>query len=181
MRIHATLHGSRANGPGLRSVCWVRGCSLHCPGCINPETWDRDGGFEIDWAELADDIVENSVLGTEGVTISGGEPLDQPASLYGLLSELRYMRPKWSVGIFSGYTQAEAAEIPEWPLIRATLDFAVLGRYDRTQPCNKPLVSSANQELVLLSPRYTLKDFPAQSEEVFIGPDGLCQITGYPR
>jgi hypothetical protein len=97
------------------------------------------------------------------------------------MRDIRRICPSWSFGLFTGYARAELCKIPAWAAIRATLDFAVMGRYDRTQTCNKPLVSSWNQELVLLSPRYTLNDFPAQSEEVFVGPDGLCQITGFAR
>ena len=181
MRVHALLSGSRANGPGLRSVCWFQFCPLHCVGCINPETWDWDGGYEEDVPHLAAQIVRESAEGTEGVTFSGGEPLAQPDALYSLIRDIRNMRPSLSFGLFTGYARAELCKIPAWTAIRATLDFAVMGRYDRSQPCNKPLVSSANQELVLLSNRYQLSDFPAQSEEVFIGPDGLCQITGFAR
>ena len=28
------------NGDGIRAVFWVTGCSHHCKGCHNPETWD---------------------------------------------------------------------------------------------------------------------------------------------
>jgi anaerobic ribonucleoside-triphosphate reductase activating protein len=162
-------------------VVWVQGCSLGCKGCVNPETWDADGGYEVHPNVIACRIIRNAAPNTEGLTISGGEPLQQGIELLYMIQEIKRLRPAWSVGLFSGYTESELRRIPRWTAIRATLDFAVLGRYDRTQACSKPLVSSANQELVLLSSRYTLNDFPAQSEEVFVGPDGLCQITGFAR
>ncbi|MCU0780030.1 MAG: radical SAM protein [Akkermansiaceae bacterium] len=43
LRLHAFLPRSRANGPGWRSVVWVQGCSLGCPGCFNPQTHDWEG------------------------------------------------------------------------------------------------------------------------------------------
>jgi hypothetical protein len=107
--------------------------------------------------------------------------MQQAIELRRMIREVKRLRPLWSIGLFSGYYESELQGNALWPTIRATLDFAVFGRYDRSQACNKPLVSSANQELVLLSSRYTLNDFPAQSEEVFVGPDGLCQITGFAR
>ena len=181
MRLHSILHGSRANGPNLRSVVWVQGCvGLECLGCVNPATHDPNGGMEIDPEDLAYQIIRDSVPGTEGLTLSGGEPL-QCDELLDFIGRVKFLEPDWTVGLFTGYARAELCKITAWTAIRATLDFAVLGRYDRTKPCNKPLVSSANQELVLLSSRYTLNDFPAQSEEVFVGPDGLCQITGFAR
>ena len=35
MLLHAIMPASRANGPGLRCVVFVQGCSLDCPGCWN--------------------------------------------------------------------------------------------------------------------------------------------------
>ena len=37
-----------ANGEGIRVVLWVNGCSLHCKGCHNPETWDFNSGKLFD-------------------------------------------------------------------------------------------------------------------------------------
>ena len=42
LRLHGFLPRSRANGPGWRSVVWVQGCSLGCPGCFNPQTHGRE-------------------------------------------------------------------------------------------------------------------------------------------
>jgi len=52
LRLHAFLPRSRANGPGWRSVVWVQGCSLGCPGCFNPQTHDRAEAGEV--AEVAE-------------------------------------------------------------------------------------------------------------------------------
>lgn len=38
MLIHSFVPASRANGPGLRAVVYVQGCSLKCHGCWNPDT-----------------------------------------------------------------------------------------------------------------------------------------------
>ena len=181
MRIHSTLFGSRANGPGLRSVIWTQGCWLACKGCINPDTHSETGGYEVNPRIIAQRLVRDSVPNTEGLTVSGGEPMQQAIELRRMIREVKRLRPLWSIGLFSGYYESELQGNALWPTIRATLDFAVLGRYDRTKPCPLPLTSSWNQELVLLSSRYTLNDFPAQSEEVFVGPDGFCQITGFAR
>lgn len=182
MKIHSLLHGSRANGPNLRSVVWVQGCGMvpKCPGCVNPDTWDFGGGTEVDPDVLARKIVQDAPLRTDGLSVSGGEPL-QCDELLDFIERVKFLEPDWTVGLFTGYRRSELCTIPAWTKIRATLDFAVLGRYDRAKPCPLPLTSSWNQELVLLSSRYTLNDFPAQSEEVFVGPDGLCQITGFAR
>ena len=33
-----------ANGPGMRVSLFVSGCTNHCPGCFQPETWDFEYG-----------------------------------------------------------------------------------------------------------------------------------------
>ena len=33
-----------ANGPGVRTVLFVSGCTRHCKGCFQPQTWDFDYG-----------------------------------------------------------------------------------------------------------------------------------------
>ena len=64
--------------------------------------------------------------------------------------------------------------------MRAYLDFAVMGRYDRTQPGTAPLRTSRNQKLVLFSRRYEEHDFREQIIEVAIAGDGKAVMTGFP-
>ena len=37
-----------ANGPGIRTSLFVCGCPIHCPGCFNPELWDKNSGKLFD-------------------------------------------------------------------------------------------------------------------------------------
>jgi anaerobic ribonucleoside-triphosphate reductase activating protein len=128
-----------------------------------------------------------------GFTVSGGEPLEQAAALEILVTALRRDIPALSVGLFSGYTERELANgrfrseelsaaqrTRSWKNIRACLDFAVLGRFNKWLPSSLPLVSSGNQELLLVSSRYSLDDFEDQGVEITIDADGLTQITGFP-
>ena len=81
MLLHALIPASRANGPGLRAVVFFQGCSLGCPKCWNPKTHPFHG------AEVTVDAVVQEVLraqaqhAIEGVTFSGGEPMQQADSL----------------------------------------------------------------------------------------------------
>ena len=174
MRVHATIAGSRANGPGIRSVIWVQGCvGMNCPGCFNEKTHSVYGGYEVDPETLAIDIVRLAEPGTEGVTVSGGEPLQQTLAVWTFMHSIKKLRPNWSIGMFSGYTGSEwgAGRI----VFAGYLDWAVLGRYDRTRPA-KGFCSSDNQELKIYR-RYCEADFQPM-KEVLIGEDGLTQITG---
>ena len=48
MNYHDITKEDMNNGDGLRSVLWLAGCSHHCKGCQNPQTWDENGGILFD-------------------------------------------------------------------------------------------------------------------------------------
>jgi anaerobic ribonucleoside-triphosphate reductase activating protein len=186
---------SLVNGPGRRAVVWLQGCEIHCPGCWNPASHLRTGGFAASAAELAAQIETAAhAYDLEGVTLSGGEPLHQISEIIELLSLLNHQLPALSTGLFTGYAENElnagkfhtylpstaAARHAQWCELRSLLDFAVLGRYNRHQPATAPLVSSRNQRLQLFSARYDLEDFQDPQFEISIEPNGLTQITGFP-
>ena len=70
---------SIVDGPGLRAVIWAQGCFHHCPGCHNPCTHNPFGGFEMDTADVIEQI--RSLRLQKGITLSGGEPFLQPLPL----------------------------------------------------------------------------------------------------
>lgn len=77
-----------ADGPGIRFVVFLQGCTLRCVYCHNPETWKTDSGETITARELMDQILRYQSYFSKngGVTISGGEPLLQGEFLCELLS-----------------------------------------------------------------------------------------------
>lgn len=71
------------DGPGIRVVIFMQGCSLRCLFCHNPEMWNKEGGKEYIPEEILDIILryKNYFDNSGGVTFSGGEPLFQPVFL----------------------------------------------------------------------------------------------------
>jgi anaerobic ribonucleoside-triphosphate reductase activating protein len=194
MLIHGFVGGSRVNGPGLRAVVYFQGCTLGCRDCWNPET-HAFAGKERSIAEVAGLVVSaHQERALEGVTFSGGEPMQQADALLALIESLRDRLPGLSFGMYSGYSQRELAsggywcrcELTQcakediWRGIRAHLDFAVLGRYAAGRPGQLPLRTSTNQKLALFSGRYREQDFEPQETEVHIDAEGLVQVTGFP-
>ena len=194
MLLHAFVPASRANGPGLRAVVYFKGCSLNCPGCWNPDSHNFHGD-DVSLACVVRKIeagMRRSAL--EGVTFSGGEPMQQAQALVKLMRDVRASAPTASMGMFTGYTEAELdaglyatrpkttpAERRElWRIVRSYLDFAVMGRYDRNQPGTAPLRTTRNQWLVLFSNRYEERAFAEQLVEVAIDQNGKAVLTGFP-
>ncbi len=177
VRLHHFLPHSRANGPGRRAVLWVQGCSLQCPGCFNPETHAFTGGELVTVADLFQQIV-NLQAKVEGVTISGGEPLQQLPSLLLLLQRLR-QETSLSILIFSGFTWSEIQKMPQAKTLLDTIDVLIAGRYKAEQHVARNLLGSANQQIHLLTNRYTRQDIETvPSTEVIISTDGQVIISG---
>ncbi|MBI2946940.1 MAG: radical SAM protein [Verrucomicrobia bacterium] len=111
LRLHSLLPCSRANGPGTRAVVWVQGCSLGCPGCFNPETHTVQGAESV----AVDDLLQRIVgLGDsiEGITISGGEPLQQRPAVVELLRRVK-AETALSVILFTGFRWEEVVGASE--------------------------------------------------------------------
>lgn len=105
-------YADTANGPGSRTCLFVSGCTHHCKGCFNEETWNFTFG-----QEYTNDI-ENKILESvkpsyiSGLTVLGGEPME-PENQRALLSLYRRIKEKVShatTWIYSGYTWEELTD-----------------------------------------------------------------------
>lgn len=176
IQLHAFESSSYANGPGRRAVVWLQGCTLGCPGCFNPTTHEPRGGYETEVEVLAGEIL--ALQGIEGVSISGGEPFQQPEALADLVHRLH--PTALSILVFSGYTLKRIQAMPHGPEILAAIDVLVAGPYIREQHLGHGLLGSTNQRLHLLTDRYQLGDFSQLPHgEVIIHRDGTMTVTGF--
>lgn len=92
VRVTDIQHFSLHDGPGIRTTVFLKGCSLKCPWCANPECispkLQDEFGYDISLDELEEEILKD--YGTDGgVTFSGGEPLLQIRFLEPLLKSLK--------------------------------------------------------------------------------------------
>ena len=80
-RISATESFGSVDGPGIRFIVFVQGCRYRCQYCHNPETWEREGGYEATAEEIFRQAWRYRPYWkqTGGITVSGGEPLLQLA------------------------------------------------------------------------------------------------------
>jgi anaerobic ribonucleoside-triphosphate reductase activating protein len=139
-------------GPGRRVGIWVQGCTIRCFGCISRDTWPVDRRFETEIADVLNWIAALP-QDVDGVTISGGEPFEQPDALMELLEQLHVWRAaqqhETDILAFSGlpleHLQAQFA-----PTL-AMLDALIAEPFVLGEPTDLPLRGSANQRLVVLS------------------------------
>ncbi len=189
MRISGITKNSYVNGPGRRNVLHVQGCTIGCPGCFNKHTWPKAGGEEISPQEAAEALMDGQ---PEGITISGGEPMEQWGSVRDTIEECIIRRPGLSVIIFTGWTRKQLEKegrIMEMSrpcyLNNSLTTMVISGPYIEKLACNKPLISSSNQEIIYTNPEYEkeakqvdLSNLP--KVEVHCG-NGLVKITGLPN
>lgn len=138
MRIAGTLPFSLVNGDGIRYVVFVQGCAHGCAGCQNPETWDFDGGREIDVEEIANDYRRRKFR--DGITLSGGDPFFQQEECLKLLDLLGDV----NVWIYTGF---EYEEIQETELARRA-NVLVVGKFREELRCEGEMYGSSNQRIM---------------------------------
>ena len=174
--VHAVVTGSRANGPGARTVVWFQGCPLACPGCFNQET-HVSGEDLVDISVLVDDLLARDAH-PSGLTVSGGEPLAQPVAL-GELIALWNSRSGTSVIVSTGF---EWAEIESDPLRAAGIknaDVVIAGRYNSRLHLGSTLRGSSNKTYHFLTDFFQINELIDVPEfEVVISPDGTVHVSG---
>lgn len=177
LRIHRLFPSSVANGPGVRAVLWLQGCSLGCPHCFNPDTHSISSGHQVSVYNLAAQISELASR-VQGLTITGGEPLQQATPLLQLLENVR-SRTSLSIILFSGFTWNEIRRLGTWPRISHTVDVVIAGRYEHDQRVANGMIGSANKTTHFLTDRYSELDLAkVPVSEVIIERDGTLSISG---
>ena len=134
-------------GPGRRIGIWLQGCSIRCPGCCSRDTWDAAGGGDmsvdaiIRWCK----VITNGEL--DGVTISGGEPFEQPAALGALLAALsawkRNATLSFDVLVYTGKSRRYVER--HFTELIALIDVIIPEPFRARLPTNGILFGSMNQ------------------------------------
>jgi len=145
--------GTKALGPGLRSVVWVQGCPFRCQGCVAPDWIPFGSGRAADPQGLAAMLLADPAV--TGLTFSGGEPMHQAAGLAQVIAAARQHRDLTLI-CFTGYRLAELQRRPPGPGVvdlLAQVDVLIDGRYIAGRNDGVGLRGSANQQVHFLTER----------------------------
>lgn len=105
MNISGISYPDVNNGLGCRVTLWVSGCSHHCKGCQNKETWDKKSGrvFSKEDKDKLFEILSKPYI--KGLTLSGGDPLDTFDEVLQLVKEIRdTFDSTKDIWLYTGYT-----------------------------------------------------------------------------
>lgn len=156
LNVAATMSYSRSNGPGLRAVIWVQGCTIGCPGCYNSFTHLHEQRTLATPETIAEWV--STLEGIEGVSFSGGEPFEQAEAVLLTINEIRKLRPELSFFSYTGFElkylrKSENKSVQELLL---ALDMLCSGPFvESLKNTNLLWRGSENQKLIYMSDKYS--------------------------
>jgi anaerobic ribonucleoside-triphosphate reductase activating protein len=146
-------------GPGRRIGLWLQGCSIRCKDCVSQDTWPADAAKKISIDTLLAWCRKVGADGLDGITISGGEPFDQPQALAALLKKLDAWRKEAGLDFdllcYSGHPLKTLQK--KHAKLLGQLDAVIPEPYAAGRPLGMRGCGSDNQTLVPLSPRGALR------------------------
>lgn len=155
-RISGTHFPLETLGPGRRLGIWFQGCPLACAGCMSRHTWDVEGGTSEEVSDLLKLWEKALERGAGGLTVSGGEPLEQAGALAELLAGASRLRDRAhpeggapggrpDLLVYTGYEPEELTLRHRRALRHA--DAVITGRFRVELPTRLVWRGSANQRL----------------------------------
>ncbi len=185
LSVHRIKDHSKVLGPGLRCVVWFQGCLLDCPGCIAYEMNRSDDASEYSAEELSDRVL--AVADIEGITLSGGDPLDQPHDA--LLKFVQTIKAESSLSVmcYTGRTMNELLEKKDSTIdnLVEMFDLLIDGRYEQNRNNGATWRGSSNQRIWYLSDRYlhlqeVIENQTQREIEIEVGAGNELTIAGIP-
>lgn len=154
MQIARVIYPVKTLGPGERLVIWTVGCSKKCENCISKELWEKEENKELDISAFFTSLlktIEGKVI--DGITISGGDPLEQKDELLKLLPKLKGISD--DILLYTGYTHKEITDNldnNELKLLKENVSVLIEGRYINELNDNQCVLrGSTNQKILFFN------------------------------
>jgi anaerobic ribonucleoside-triphosphate reductase activating protein len=183
LKIGKYLISQNVNGPGKRFVIWFQGCTIQCKGCFNSKFWDVNGGEFMEVEKIFGLILnahKNEKI--EGVTFTGGEPLDQAKNIIPLARKIKSIN--LTIVCYTGYLFGEIINgiVPFGYELLKYVDILIDGKFIEEEKAPLLWRGSRNQKVYFLSNIYKyfeeIVDEEGKNEiEILIG-DEIITSTG---
>ena len=152
MNIGGIVYESLVDGEGIRNVIFTSGCVHGCKGCHNKKLWDFNYGEEFTLKKQMEFIEEcktNPLL--DGITLSGGEPMLFPQTLFLFIKEYKKANPNHTIWIYTGFTYEDCLKNEERTKLLSLCDVLVDGKFEsnKKDPSLK-FRGSSNQRIINL-------------------------------
>ena len=176
------IHGysiSRVNGPGKRFTLWTQGCFKKCKNCFNPETWSYKENKILSPYQIFELI--NNFEDLDGVTITGGDPLEQEDDLLALLFLLSGKNFKKGIIVFTGYQKEQLEQHPIRKKCLEYIDVLIDGVYVDELKSESDLRGSKNQQFYFFSEKIKEEELLFDHEIEISRGDSDIILTGFPK
>ena len=176
------IHGysiSRVNGPGKRFTLWTQGCFKKCKNCFNPETWSYKENKILSPYQIFELI--NNFEDLDGVTITGGDPLEQEDDLLALLFLLSGKNFKKGIIVFTGYQKEQLEQHPIRKKCLEYIDVLIDGVYVDELKSESDLRGSKNQQFYFFSDKIKEEELLFDHEIEISRGDSDIILTGFPK
>lgn len=145
-----------ANGPGVRVSLFVSGCTLHCKGCFNQDSWDFNAGkpFDLDAYQDLFKALDNEYIA--GLSILGGDPFEEANMpiVFGIVQEFRNrFKNTKTIWIWSGRKYEHLKDHYLAAAILERCDVLVDGpfiEHFKVNPAEHKYFGSSNQRVIYL-------------------------------
>lgn len=154
MKYAGLIKNDVVNGKNVCVSYWCQGCPIHCKGCHNPQTWDFNGGMEIDRDILIKEIIE--AISKNGIhrnfSVLGGEPLAplNVSDTFEIIKAVKEACPHIEIYLWTGYYLEDLPEEIRDDVYKY-VDILVEGSYDESKrDITLPMRGSSNQKIVYI-------------------------------
>ena len=138
-----------ADGPGLRTSIYCAGCSHHCKGCHNPQSWDIANGKWMSIDEIMEVIKADTI---SNVSFSGGDPFFQVEAFTELARRIK-TETSQTIWCWTGFTIEQIRADAHLAMLLPYIDTLVDGPFILEQRDTTLLFrGSPNQRIIHLTP-----------------------------
>jgi len=181
IRLLDIVHGTSVDGPGLRTSIYGAGCTHHCPGCHNPQSWDPAGGVSRSIEEVAEEVLAEEL----DVTFSGGDPMFQPEA-FARLAQLIHANSSHDIWCYTGYRIEQLFADPrrralleqvdvlvDGPFVQSLRDLSLLFRGSSNQRLIDVPATLAQHQVVLYVPMDVTYEYVAKPRQTILIPSPI--------
>lgn len=135
-----------ANAKGINTSIFFCGCTHHCQGCFNASIWDFKCGklFDDDAKQLLIRYLSDDEV--KGLSILGGEPLQQGKELYELIQEIETLFPDKKIWLWTGYYLNELNN--EQMEIVKLCDYVIDGRFEKDKADGRIILRGSTNQTI---------------------------------
>lgn len=135
-----------ANGKGLRTTIYFTGCKFYCKNCFNSELWNFKSGrpFNNEVKEYLFELLNDEHC--DGLSVLGGEPLEQGEELKELLKEVKTKFPSKNIWLWTGFYLNELNDLQKE--IISYCDYVIDGRFETSLSNKKNLFRGSSNQTI---------------------------------